>query len=290
MMLLKLIIKLKGTDKIVNYTGRDVIESIDEFPKYVQGSYVNKNPYDLMFVLDCSGANRLGPTYSLFKNAKKTICIDHHVGKGGFADKEYIIEDYSSTCELIYNILDYDKIDKEIAECLYAGIVTDTGVFQYDCTTVDTMCAAGKLMDKGIDYSFLVEHCFFEKTYVQQKVLATAILKSVRIHDNQIIYSYMDTDEMEKLGAGPKDFEGVCESLRETKGVTTSFFMYRQNDGTIKGSLRGTADVDLSRVANQLNGGGHKKAAGFTLGNLSMSDAVETVSRELLKEYEIGNN
>ncbi len=276
----------KNSDKIVNYTGFDLVESIDDFPKHIQGSYVNKKPYDLLFVLDCSESNRLGPAYSLFKNAKRTICIDHHMNKGEFADVNYIIEDYSSTCELIYNIVDYDRIDKATAECLYTGIVTDTGVFQYDCTTVDTMCAAGKLMDKGIDYSYLVEHAFYEKTYEQQMALATSILKSVRVNDGRVIYSYLDTDEMEKLNVGPKDFEGICETLRETKGVTVAFFLYRQSDGSIKGSLRGTDETDLSRVAGRMNGGGHKKAAGFHLDNMPMKEAKDIVIKELEKEMQ----
>ena len=280
----------RNSDKIINYIGYDIIESIDEFPKTIQGSYVNKKPYDLLFALDCSEGKRLGPAYSLFKNAKKTICIDHHMNKGGFADIDYIIEDYSSTCELIYNIIDYDKIDKAVAECLYTGIVTDTGVFQYDCTTVDTMCAAGKLMDKGIDYSYLVEHTFFEKTFVQQRVLGSALLKAKRVYDDKIIYSYIDADAMNDLGAGPKDFEGICETLRETKGCFIAFFMYRQADGRIKGSLRGTDDTDLSRVASRLNGGGHKKAAGFNLDNIPMEEAKDIVIQEIINEYEIGNN
>ena len=277
---------LQGAKQIVHYTGVDLVEAIDEFPKHIQGSYVNKEPYDLAFALDCGNKGRLGPAYSVFKNAKKTLCVDHHVGDGGFADEEYIIEDYSSTCELLYNLFDYEKIDKSAAECLYTGIVTDTGVFQYDCTTVDTMCAAGKLMDKGIDFSFLIEHCFFEKTYVQQQALGRAILKSKRVYDDKIIYSYIDADEMEELGLDTKDFEGICETLRETRGVGVAFFMYRQPDGRIKGSFRGATDVDLSKVAGRLNGGGHKKAAGFSLNNIPMEEAKDIVLKELIKGFE----
>ena len=208
----------------------------------------------------------------------------------GFADIDYIIPDYSSTCELLFDIFEYEKIDKNVAECLYTGMVTDTGVFQYDCTESHTMDAAGKLMDKGIDFSYLIEHTFYEKTYNQQRILGVALQKSKLTYNNKIIYSYIEADEMEEYNVNTKDFEGVCEKMRETKGVGVAFFMYRQNDGKIKGSLRGTANVDLSRVAGNLNGGGHKKAAGFTLGNIKMEDAVEKVIEEIIKEYEIGNN
>ncbi len=282
---------LENSNKIVNYIGFDFNDDINEFPKCIQGSYVRKEPYDVVFALDCSDARRLGPAYSVFKNAKKTICIDHHMNTDGFADVDYIVADYSSTCELIYNILDYDKINKSVAECLYTGIVTDTGVFQYDCCKAHTMTAAGMLMEKGIDYSFLIEHTFYEKSFKQQKILGTSLINAKRVYDNRIIYSYMDKEKMEELEASPKDFEGVCEKLRETKGVSTSFFMYRQPDGKIKGSLRGTDNnVDLSRVAANMNGGGHKKAAGFSFDDISMDEAVDIVIEELIKEYEIGNN
>lgn len=281
----------ENAKKIVNYIGTDLNDDIDELPKCIQGSYVRKEPYDIAFALDCSDARRLGPAYSIFKNAKKTICIDHHMNTDGFADVDYIVPDYSSTCELIYNILDYDKINKSVAECLYTGIVTDTGVFQYDCCKAHTMTAAGKLMEKGIDYSFLIEHTFYEKSFKQQIILGQSLLKAKRVYDDKIIYSYMDKDEMEEIEASPKDFEGVCEKLRETKGVSVSFFMYRLTDGKIKGSLRGTDNnVDLSKVAGNMNGGGHKKAAGFSLGEISMEDAAGIVIEEIIREYEVGNN
>ncbi len=103
---------------------------------------------------------------------------------------------------------------------------------------------------------------------------------------NMIIYSYIDTNEMEELGLDTKDFEGICETLRETRGVGVAFFMYRQPDGRIKGSFRGATDVDLSKVAGRLNGGGHKKAAGFSLDNIPMEEAKDIVLKELIKGFE----
>ena len=108
--------------------------------------------FDLYIALDCSDGNRLGDAFAFFEKAKHTICIDHHLTNGGFSEFSYIIPDDSSTCELVYNQFGKDKITKDIAECLYLGIVHDTGVFQYSCTTEATMAAAGYLMTKGIDY------------------------------------------------------------------------------------------------------------------------------------------
>ncbi|MBQ3772911.1 MAG: DHH family phosphoesterase, partial [Pseudobutyrivibrio sp.] len=95
--------------------------------------------FDLYIALDCSEGSRLGDACAFFEKATHTVCIDHHMTNGGFAEFSYIIPDDSSTCELIYNQFGKDKITKDIAECLYLGIIHDTGVFQYSCTTEATM-------------------------------------------------------------------------------------------------------------------------------------------------------
>ncbi len=86
--------------------------------------------------------------------SKKAVrfCVDHHVSNQSFADQNYIMPDASSTSELIYNLLDYGKMSVETAECLYTGMVHDTGVFRYSCTHPSTMRAAAALMEKGIDF------------------------------------------------------------------------------------------------------------------------------------------
>ena len=86
---------------------------------------------------------RLGFAGTLFEKAKKTVCIGHHVSNESFADVNQIVPDASSTSELIYNLMDKEKITKEVAEALYLGIVHDTGVFQYSSTSPDTMRIAG---------------------------------------------------------------------------------------------------------------------------------------------------
>ena len=101
--------------------------------------------YDLFIVLDCGDKERLGSNAKYYEMAKHTLCIDHHASNQAFAEENYIIPDASSTCELVFNIMDTNKITKEIAECLYTGIVHDTGVFQYSCTSAQTMNIVGIL-------------------------------------------------------------------------------------------------------------------------------------------------
>ena len=106
-------------------------------------SFVEEKVYDLFIALDAGDKQRLGASAKYFDTAKRTVCIDHHISNPGYAQSNYIEAEASSTCELIYDILDEDKIGKNIAEALYMGIAHDTGVFQYTCTSSKTMQIAG---------------------------------------------------------------------------------------------------------------------------------------------------
>ena len=120
--------------------------------------------YDLFICLDCGDVKRLGFSEPLFEKAGETLCIDHHISNEAFADYNYIVPDASSTSELIFTLLEKEKISKAVAEALYMGIVHDTGVFQYSCTSPETMEIAAELMRKGSNGSEIIEKTYYEKT------------------------------------------------------------------------------------------------------------------------------
>lgn len=221
--------------------------------------------YDVFIVLDCGDKERLGFSKPLFEQAKETFCIDHHISNQSFASQNYIFPDASSTSELVYGLLELDKITKEVAECLYLGIVHDTGVFQYSCTAPETMEAAANLMRKGIAASEIIEKTFYEKTYAQNQILGRALLESFLFMDGKCVVSYITKQMMDFHGVNPKDLEGIVSQLRMTKGVEVAILLYETAPREYKVSLRASGDVDVSRVAQYFGGGGHKKAAGVTM-------------------------
>ena len=225
----------------------------------------SKKIYDLFVALDCGDAGRLGFSAPLFENAKATVCIDHHVSNTSFADENYIVPDASSTSELVYNLLDKEKITTEIAECLYLGIVHDTGVFQYSCTSPETMEAAADLMRKGIRSNEIIDKTFYEKTYAQNQILGRALLESFLFMDGKCIVSYITKKIMDFHGVTPKDLEGIVSQLRVIKDVKVAILLYETAPQEYKVSLRATGDIDVSKVAGFFGGGGHKKAAGVTM-------------------------
>jgi len=221
--------------------------------------------YDLFIALDCGDVARLGFSGALFEQAKSTFCVDHHISNRSFANENYIVPEASSTAELVYRLLDKDEITTDVAECLYLGIVHDTGVFQYSSTSPETMEIAADLMRKNIRANEIIDKTYYEKTYAQNRILGLALLESNLGLDGKCIVSAVSKETMNTYGVIPKDLEGIVSQLRVTQGVEVAIFLYEIGQDEYKISLRASGDVDVSKVAEYFGGGGHKKAAGFTL-------------------------
>lgn len=279
-----------------NYPDKTVdvyLEDIPETYKFLKGTdkILHEIPegkgYDLFFCLDCGDQTRLGFSAPLFEAADETFCIDHHISNQSFAAENYIDPEASSTSELVYNLLDKDKISKEVAEALYLGMVHDTGVFQYSCTAPSTMRAAADLMEKGIDAPAIIQNTYYEKTYAQNQMLGRALLESIRFMDQQCIAAYLRQKDLDFYGVTPKDLDGIVSQLRNTKGVEVAVFMYETEPGEYKVSLRSSDKVDVSVIAQYFGGGGHKKAAGYSMKG-SPHDVLNNLSRQIA--LQLGEN
>lgn len=220
--------------------------------------------FDVFIVLDCSSLDRIEPFVSCYQNADKTICIDHHVSNESFADINLIDGKASSTCEVLYRTFEDDKISKSTAECIYTGIIHDTGVFKYSATSAETMMIAGKMMEKGIDYSDIIDNSFYKKTYIQNQILGRALLESILFYDGKCIFSHVTQKEMDFYGVTGKELGGIIEQLRLTEGVEVAIFLYEIGENEYKVSMRSKKIIDVSRIAVSFGGGGHIRAAGFT--------------------------
>lgn len=237
--------------------------------------------YDLFIAQDCGDTGRLGDAVRYFNTAKKTICVDHHISNQSFADENYIFPEASSASELIFELLPKERITKEIAECIYTGIVHDTGVFQYSCTSKKTMEAAGFLMECGINYPKIVDETFYTKTYNQNRIMGLALIKS-RLHlGGKCISSVITEAEMKEYDVLPKHLDGIVSQLRVTKDVEVAIFLYETGDGTFKVSTRSASYADVSQIAVKYGGGGHKRAAGF-----SMTGDSEKIVAQIVEDVE----
>ena len=251
------------------------IDSVNDV-KYAEKE---KKSHDCMVILDVSSPDRIGVASDLFTVAKHTVCIDHHITNPGFADENVIEATASSACEVLYGLLDPEKVDKNCAEALYTGIVHDSGVFQYSNTSAKTLHTAADLIAKGIDFPSIIDHSFYEKTYAQNRILGKVLDGAKLYADGAVIVGVALPEDMEAYGVTKQDMDGIVSQLRLTKDVQAAIFLYPTEDGAFKVSLRANGDMRVSDVAAAFGGGGHVKAAGCT-----MTGTPEEITDRLLAE------
>lgn len=192
--------------------------------------------------------------------------------------------DISSCCEVLYGLLDPEKVDRPIATAIYTGMIHDTGVFQYSSTSSETMRIAGELMKQGIPFSKVIDESFYEKTYLQLQVMGRVLAESILLQDGKCIVGYLRRRDMEFYGVEGSDLDGIVSQLRLTRGVEVAIFIYETETQTFKVSLRSNGKVDVSKVAVFFGGGGHTRAAGCDLQG-SMYDVVNNLTAEIEKQF-----
>lgn len=269
-----------------------MIESVPEEYLFLEGTQAVRsdfNPgieeFDIFIGLDSSTTDRYGEAEKFFLSAGKTIVIDHHETNEGFGDVRLIDGNVGSSCELIYSVIPKKCMDIEIAKALYVGIISDTGVLQYSCTSPETMRIVASLMEYGFDFSDIIEKTFYEKTRRQNEILGRALMESIIFMDGKCIVAKVDKKTMDFYGADSHDLDGIATQLRYTKGVEVSIFMHEIEPMVYKISLRSKGLVDVAKIAKFYNGGGHKRAAGFTM-NGTFHDCVNNISDSIAMQLE----
>ncbi len=242
--------------------------------------------YDLAIMLDCAGMDRLGDYARLAENARDLYVLDHHVTNTVRFRHQTILPEASSTSEVVFDLMDPAYIDKNAAECLYTGIVHDTGVFKYSCTSAHTMEIAGFLMSKGIDFGTIIDDGYYMKTYAQQQVLGRVLMESLLIMDQRCLAGWLTLRDMRFYNVTGKDIDSIVSTMRETRGIDCAIFAYEVGNQQFKISLRSNNDqLDVASVAASFGGGGHKKAAGCSLQG-SQYDVLNNLMKKLSEQMD----
>lgn len=243
----------------------------------------SEKQFDLCITLDASDEKRLGAFLPYLEYAGDSLCIDHHVSNRGMANVNVIESSASSCAEVLFGLLEEEKISRNTAECLYTGIVHDTGVFKFSNTSKKTMEIAGRLMAQGLDFPRIIDESFFMKTYGQAKLHGNAVLNSRRIMDDRCIYTVVTQKEIQDFGCTVKATDGIVDQLRVVEGIECAILMYETgNPSEYKISLRTNTELNLARIAGAFGGGGHVKAAGCT-----MTGTVEEIIAGLKAQIEL---
>ncbi len=229
--------------------------------------YGDKSEYDLIITLDASNKERLAMPEEDFIKAKHKIVIDHHVKTGMEADVSVLDNQSPATCQIIYEMLESQgiHIDSNIAKYIYLGILTDTGSFNYQRTTPRTHRIIANLLETGFDFAYICKMINDTIKENKLKLIAYAIDNIESFKDGKIKYVKIDWDIIDSFGVKEEEAEGITNYLRAIEGVEVAIYVRGLKDGSYKVSMRSNNSVDVSTVAMSFNGGGHARAAGFTV-------------------------
>jgi phosphoesterase RecJ-like protein len=237
--------------------------------------------------LDCGNIDRM--PLDFLSEGNPIINIDHHHDNTRFGNFNLVDTNASCTAEIVYGlaILLGARVTEEMASALYVGLVTDTGKFMYENTDASTHRIAAELIDAGVDvadtYQRLYEHVPMEKV----RLVARALEAIQRACDERLAVTYISTADYEATGAGEEMTEGIIDHLRSIEGVKVAAVVRDLGDrgrAARKVSLRSSdGDVDVSAIARNSGGGGHKRAAGFST-DLEIEDLVAFLCDEVVAQ------
>ncbi|MBI9073555.1 MAG: bifunctional oligoribonuclease/PAP phosphatase NrnA [Melioribacteraceae bacterium] len=277
------IINHSNTPENIRFLDKNNVVEVFEFEKHDELI----NNCDVLITVDINDLKRtvsMLTTLEKFKGIK--VCIDHHDYAPGFEDYSFIDISYSSTGAIVYDFiksLGKVTITKEIAEYIYAAIMTDTGSFRFERTTSGTHKIIADLLDAGVDPKFIYEQIYEQNNFERTKLLGE-VLSSLKLNStNEICYMIISQDMLVRHKTREEDVEGFVNHGLSIKGVNMAILFFELKDG-VKISFRSRNSIAVNLLARHFDGGGHFHAAGARLFDVTLEDTINKVL-EKAEEY-----
>lgn len=241
----------------------------------------SRENYDLAIAVDCSTINMLNGGTTYFENAQTSVVIDHHGTNTMFGDYNFVNPDAPACAEVMIVALNHFKMDitKDIGTCLLVGIITDTGGFKYSGVTAETFEFVARLLNKGVNVSDTYRKVLQVKTKSAFELMRLATSRIEFFENGKIAFTYVTLEDQERLGCSIGDHEGIVDFGRDVEGVEISIFVRAIKNKGLKVSLRSNENVNVDEMALVFGGGGHPKAAGF-----SINGDLENIKTRLISE------
>ncbi len=255
-----------------------------------------KANFDLIIAVDTGDLVQLGKVYSenkeLFENTP-LLNIDHHASNGMFGNYNCVDSEVAATTQILTPMIQEmekehgkELIDEDVATLLLVGIVTDTGSFQHTNTSPEAFEVAADLLDRGARQQEIIKHIFKTKSLATLKLWGQ-VLSKIRYRDDiKLVYSTITQDDLIRTGAESSDSGGIIDELMTNAPDAEVVMLLKEKEpGLISGSLRAPGQLaDVSQIAQKMNGGGHKKAAGFRIYDKTMEEALQH-AQDVIGQY-----
>jgi phosphoesterase RecJ-like protein len=277
----KLILDSKGVDSDVSFDMKgNVPSNLNHLPIDLIIDKPKEN-YNSVYVFDCGNSERLGDLEGLALSSERVIVVDHHINPS-FGNIQIIDSKAASTTQVLYReiISSNIDIDKNIANCLMTGLITDTGRFQYSNTDNEVFEIASKLMLCGAELTSISDNIYGSIPMNAIK-LQSEVLNRIELHEEEeLVVSYVLQEDYLKYNIESSETDFLIDSIRLVKESNIALLLKEQKDKSFKGSLRSRNELDVQQVASIFGGGGHKAASGFST-NLSMNEIKNKVKNAI---------
>lgn len=249
--------------------------------------------YDLAAAVDIGQDKRLENRVEEFRRAAVSICIDHHHHTSedcGFADSERRDPSAAAAAVLVQELIEEMEMakglclmDKDVAEDLYIGIMTDTGCFKFSNTDGRAHGCVARLFAQGIDHNGICTKIYESYPEAQLRLEALAMDRMERFADGKACISWCTLKDFEELGADISLADTCIDRLRSVEGVEIAAFIKEKEDGSFKLSTRSKMYANVNAICAVFGGGGHLKASGATF-RCSLEEAIAQLKPEIEKE------
>lgn len=237
---------------------------------------------DVFLALDVPNVGRMGVAGAeVFERAPVTITIDHHRSEEPMSNYNFVSPTTASASMLVWDLIGCLGVEKtkDIAQCCYHGLVTDTGSFRHQNTSVDCFEYAMEMLNAGADIQATSEAFFMSRRYESIALEQEVLSRLRRGSKKNYAITYITREDFKKFKCKKIDAEPIVEVMRSIDGVRVACILREESNRSIRGSFRASDDTDVSRLANFFGGGGHKGAAGFGLfASLSDDSSQKQVS------------
>lgn len=253
-------------------------ELVNEVPQDVR--------FDAAFILDCADPSRVAVDFRDRLNGSTLIALDHHTGTMEQVDIALHDEQASAVGVLVHRVAKAlgVPLDREIAEGIYASIVTDTGSFRYSNTNPEAFTVAAEALEAGVDPWRTASELFESQPLAKLKILGEALMSLRVSHDGLVAWMVLDAASFERAGADLEMLDGAVDIARRAHGTEVAVCLRQSTDpGKVRVSLRSRGRVDVETVAAALGGGGHRFAAGCHLPAASLEEAEQRIRGALVE-------
>ena len=247
----------------------------DDLPRWVEalpGTDLLVPPGDvpkepaLMVSLDAADIARLEGLGPAMQRARTSICIDHHRSNPGFGTIDLVDPEAAATAIVVYRLLEHvgGEIGDDTAACLYAGIVTDTGRFQFEAASPEVLRIAADLRERSFDHVRLSQALYADSSVGYLRLLGSVMPRVEHVPEANLVWTYVTREDLKAAEVPTQDTDDMIDLVRTAREADVAAVLKEQVGGGYKVSMRSRGDTDVSSLAAAFGGGGHRLAAGYT--------------------------